>query len=553
MKNDSYVLGFWSGHDASYCVLDGRGSIVRHVELERYVRQKECAGDIVEFFLNNHASSFDLSKVVGIALCHNSKNVTEKYAVSWNKLLSLIPPDVVISTYGHHEAHAAHAYYSSPHDSALVVTCDGGGYEDESCGETVTGTWWKAKNNVIERVKRFESNTINVGGLWTRVTRYVFRCESGWPQGHQAGTIMAMAALGNSSLWKDDFRLMFTRDHAAACSTPAGHVKGMSAKDPRSPKHSFLHKWEELAKDEQTKFDLAAAFQECTEEYLVKHFSELVNTVGIGDSYDCVCFAGGVALNSVAVGKLERAIGKQIFVPPVPYDGGLCIGAAQILLHRHFGVPKLNSFCSPYMGATYSTIEIEQAIISAQLENYVIKRNVGLNDVVNALADQKIVAVFNGSAESGRRALGNRSILADPRMHAMKAKINENVKHRQWFRPFAPSILQKHVADWFEHVVYSPYMTHVVKFKHDAAKKVPAVIHYDGSARLQTVNTFNQFYNTLLELWNEKTGVPILLNTSFNDREPICETPKHAIDCFLRTDIDALYFNDANVMIERKS
>ena len=175
------------------------------------------------------------------------------------------------------------------------------------------------------------------------------------------------------------------------------------------------------------------------------------------------------------------------------------------------------------------------------------------DDVVDLLLqDGNVISVFNGGSESGRRALGNRSILADPRNPSMKNVLNEKVKHRQWFRPFAPSILRDHVKNWFVRDVDSPYMTKVIKFKDSVVDQVPAVAHYDNSARLQTVTRKdNPWYYGLIEKFYQKTGVPILLNTSFNDREPIVELPEHALDCFLKTNIDYLYFSDAGIIVEK--
>ena len=166
--------------------------------------------------------------------------------------------------------------------------------------------------------------------------------------------------------------------------------------------------------------------------------------------------------------------------------------------------------------------------------------------------DDNVISVFGGGSESGRRALGNRSILADPRSTNMKDIINDKVKHRQWFRPFAPSIMRDEVKNWFTHDVGSPYMSVALKFKDGMSKKVPAVVHNDDTARFQSVKEEdNKWYYNFIKKFKEKTGVPIVLNTSFNDREPIVETPEHAINCFLRTDIDYLYFRDAGILIKK--
>ena len=180
-------------------------------------------------------------------------------------------------------------------------------------------------------------------------------------------------------------------------------------------------------------------------------------------------------------------------------------------------------------------------------------RDIEDENVVDLLMEQNIISVFGGGSESGRRALGNRSILCDPRSPNMKDKINEKVKHRQWFRPFAPSILRESVGDWFEKDVDSPYMTTVIKWKDEVKDKVPAVVHLNGTARLQTVTkNDNEWYYNFIKKFEDKTGVPIVLNTSFNDREPIVETPEHAINCFLGTNIDYLYFYEAGILVNKK-
>jgi carbamoyltransferase len=188
-----------------------------------------------------------------------------------------------------------------------------------------------------------------------------------------------------------------------------------------------------------------------------------------------------------------------------------------------------------------------------KFKDTVVSRQATDDEVVDLLADQKIVAVFGGGSESGRRALGNRSILADPRSEDMKDIINHKVKHRQWFRPFAPSILREETSNWFTEDKDSPYMSFVLMFKEEQKSKVPAVVHFNGSARLQTVTeNDNKWYYNFIKKWHVKSGVPILLNTSFNDREPICETPEHAINCFLGTEIDYLYFHEKGILLERR-
>jgi len=203
---------------------------------------------------------------------------------------------------------------------------------------------------------------------------------------------------------------------------------------------------------------------------------------------------------------------------------------------------------TPYLGFNHN--DRVQEDIEA---NDVVTQKVTDDEVIDLLYDQKIVAVYGGGSESGRRALGNRSILADPRNPDMKDIINEKVKHRQWFRPFAPSILREEVKNWFVKDIESPYMSFVVEFKEEVKEKVPAIVHLNGTARLQTVTeNDNKWYYNFIKKWQAKSGVPILLNTSFNDREPICETPQDAINCYLGTEIDYIYFYEQGLLIKRK-
>ena len=205
---------------------------------------------------------------------------------------------------------------------------------------------------------------------------------------------------------------------------------------------------------------------------------------------------------------------------------------------------------TPYLGRTYSKESVLEAL--GEKKDSINHSEATDEDVITLLDSQKIVSVFGGGSESGRRALGSRSILADPRSDKMKDLINEKVKHRQWYRPFAPSMLREKVEEWFTRDDDSPYMNIVLNFKDDKKDLVPAVVHVDGTARVQTVTeNDNSWYYNFIKKWDEKTNVPIVLNTSFNDREPICETPTHALNCYLGTDIDYLYFYDYNVLVEK--
>ena len=296
-------------------------------------------------------------------------------------------------------------------------------------------------------------------------------------------------------------------------------------------------------------YDVASSVQKIFEDNLVRLVQLALEIKPLKN----ICFTGGCALNCLAIHRIREDFPDlNIYIPPVPYDAGLCLGAAQYLWHHIFGQEKSakNYNFSAYMGGQYNLKEIEQSFSE---HNHLVKKRAKNEDVIDLLLKQKIIAVFGGKSESGRRALGNRSILADPRNGEMKDRLNYQVKHRHWFRPFAPSILEEEVSSWFENPCVSPYMSTVLKFRPDKGSKVPAVNHPDGTARLQTVSeNDNKWYYHFLKIWFEKSGVPIILNTSFNDSEPICETPRDAFLCFNKTKIDYLYFYEFNLLICRK-
>jgi len=539
------VASAWSGHDCSFCILDN-GHPVVHAEYERYIREKEPAGDGIQFMFDEYKAHRDIKHFA----TNYSFSKLENHPESLNKLKGILKQNGgEIYVVGHHQSHAANAFFSSNCDEALIFTMDGGGFETED-GFITAFTVWEGKGNKIKPVHVFPIRDINIGGVWTRVTRYVFGLQSGWPRGHQAGTVMAMACMGDRGKYFKDFDKMLRSDSAAACFKPHNQPRGANV--GTDPKHPYLWKWTEIAqKGEQEQFDLAAGLQSATEVYMRETIKMFVDN---HPNVKNLCFAGGVSLNSVVMGKmLDWFPDKNIYVTPTPHDGGLTLGSAQFVWHQALDNPRIiwEDNYTPYLGSDHSDL-IEKTLESRKDEVETI--NTTDDDVLDLLDQQNIVAVFGGGSESGRRALGNRSILADPRNQEMKEIINEKVKHRQWFRPFAPSILREEVSNWFQKDIGSPYMSFVLQFKEEKRKLVPAVVHFNGSARLQTVTeNDNEWYYNFIKKWHAKSGVPILLNTSFNDREPICETPEHAINCFLGTEIDYLYFYEQGILVKRKN
>ena len=534
------ILGLLSSHDCSFCVLED-GVPTMHAELERYIRMKEPEGNAFAFFQDVCGPG---ESVDAITVCHGFiQHMREKYPKETVALRKYVEENnIKINTIGHHQSHAANAFYSSNFDEALIVTLDGGGLDKNSEGVLIPTSYtvWEGQGNKIERIQVVHSELLNIGFAWQRITKLVFGLSAGYPKGNQAGTVMAMACMGNPDKYLGYFESFDFKNSSFHKDEP-----------PYDGFFDFPKMREIVSRSEQDSFDVAAALQRATENKVREIFDELVENT----DKKYLCLSGGVVLNSVMTGKLYDWYGdtfEDIYVCPVSYDSGLAIGSAQYLWHHVLDNPRIEwqDNATPYMGEVYPVENIEEVLLG---KNATYKKATD-EEVLDLLAEQNIVSVFRGPSESGRRALGNRSILADPRSNDMKDIINEKVKHRQWFRPFAPSILRDKVSDWFVRDICSPYMSFVLKFKEEVREKVPAVVHFDGTARLQTVTEKdNKWYYDFLSKWNDKTGVPILLNTSFNDREPIVETPSDAVNCFLGTDIDYLYFVDENILVFKES
>ena len=539
------IASAWSGHDCSYTVFEN-GMPIIHNEMERFNREKESPGDGIKFLLD----TFDrCDEIKYFTTCFPTSKITN-YNESFEKIKSIVEKNNgEIIAVGHHLSHAANAFFSSKLKNAMIITLDGGGVESNNF--VTAATIWKGEENKIQHIHTFPLNSFNIGGVWTRATRYVFNLQSGWPRGHQAGSVMAMAALGDREKYKKDFLKMIVdpKTNFMYTQKPKDQPKGPNV--GTDPKHPYLNKYRIIAdSSEEERFNLAAGLQAATEEVLEIHLKNIIKQFPTEN----ICLAGGVTLNCVAIGKIKKWIPeiKNVYIPPTPHDGGLPLGSAQYVWHQLLDEKRIDwkDNFTPYLGKTYTEEEVQETIKT--FDQKINFKKVNDDKVLELLLKQKIVAVFGKGSESGRRALGNRSILADPRSQKMKELINEKVKHRQWYRPFAPSILRESVSDWFERDDDSPYMNIVLKFKEEKKSQVPAVVHFDDTARIQSVTeNDNEWYYRFIKEWESKSGVPIILNTSFNDREPICETPKHAIDCFLRTEIDYLYFYDYKILVSK--
>jgi carbamoyltransferase len=288
----------------------------------------------------------------------------------------------------------------------------------------------------------------------------------------------------------------------------------------------------------QRDMDLAFALQHRFEEIFFHLLNQLYSRV----PSENLAMAGGCALNSVANGKLfDRTSFRRTYIQPAAGDEGLAIGAALYTYHSVLKQPRRHELKHSYLGPEFSESRIESALGEAGLQYRKLDRAVFLDTVAGKIASGNVVGWFQGRMEWGPRALGNRSIVAHPGLPNMKDVLNARIKHREWFRPFAPSIMADRQHDYFEHDHPSPFMLHVYKIRPEKRKELCAVNHVDDTGRLQSVTREeNSMYYDLISAFHKKTGIPVILNTSFNENEPIVCTPEEAIDCFQRTRMDVL-------------
>ena len=545
--NKIKIASSWSGHDCSFSIMED-GKPIIHCELERFLRLKEPQGDGNKLLFDHYKDTQDIKHYATVYPLIK----TTQYQESWEKMMDIIKNNNgQVHFVGHHKSHCANAFYSSNFDEAIVISFDGGGVEDED-GSVTACSIYHGKENKLEHVETFDINSINIGGLWTRIVRYIGHMDTGFPKGSATGSWMSLASYGDQTKYKADFLNMLTKDLRQASMKPANQPIGEYNKE-KEVKHPYLDKWAEIAlKDEQAKYDMASSLQSATEDVIRQIVDHAIGKI---PNVKNICLSGGVALNCSAMGKIPiwfPEIGSNIYIPPIPGDAGLTLGASQYVHHHILNNPKIiwNKCFTPFLGKNYSKTELLNDI--QKYDNQIVSKYATDGDVVGLLQNQKIISVFFNRAESGKRALGARSIICDPRNANMKDIINQKIKHRQWYRPSSPSILDEDVEIFFKYKIDNPYMSFAIPFKEDMKNKVPAVVHKDGTGRFQTVyREINSWYYDFLKLWKEKTGLSVMLSTSFNNCEPICETADDAIKTFLGTKLDYLYFPELKMLISK--
>jgi carbamoyltransferase len=432
----------------------------------------------------------------------------------------------------HHRAHAASALMLSPYDSAAILSIDG-------TGEWAT-TWMGHGRGTRLDLLREVHFPHSIGLVYSAVTKFLgFRPWSG------EGKVMGLAAYGDPErylpLFREIVQLRPDGDFRVDMRYFRYHIRYWREWVSQRFEERFGAPREPESTLTQRDFDIAAALQAITEEVGLHVAGALRRLTGERR----LCLAGGVALNCVMNGKILRQSGfDDVYVQPMANDAGTSLGAALHVYHVGLGHPRVMELRDVCLGPEFTDAEVRIALARHPLD--VHRSQDVCAETAALLAEGRIVGWFQGRMEVGPRALGSRSILADPRRPEMKDVVNARVKRREGFRPFAPSVLEERAGEFFVQPYDSPFMILNFEVRPDKRDVIPAVTHVDGTARVQTVSRRDRpLYHRLLEEFGKLTGVPVLLNTSFNVRgEPIVYTPDDAIRCFLGTDMDRLVLGD---------
>jgi carbamoyltransferase len=459
----------------------------------------------------------------------------------------------------HHQAHLASSYFVSPFEFAALLSADG-------LGDFASSMWGVGRGGQME-IDGAVAFPHSLGLYYSAVTQYLGFLKFG-----DEYKVMGLGAYGEPKyvnalrdvvkfspnggdigfkLGLDYFTHHTTGPEMSWASSDETPVLGKMFSDemPRKLGKPARHPSEPL---EQYHKDMACSLQARLEEVYLGMLKKLAKKTGA----KAVCLAGGVAFNCVANGKIfDETPFEQVYVHPAAGDAGLAVGAAYYVWHQRLGKPRTFEMKHAYWGPGYSADEIRGAVQASDVSRGAftiteLSDEELMRRTATTIADGKILGWYQGRAEWGPRALGNRSIVADPRRPEMKEILNQRIKHREIFRPFAPSILAEKTGEWFERAYPSPFMTLAYSVRPEKRDQIPAPTHVDGTGRLQTVTQdANPRYHALISEFERQTGVPVVLNTSFNDNEPIVCRPEEALNCFLRTRMDALVLG--NFLITR--
>src|ERR1043165_9930140 len=570
-----YILGInaYHGEAAAAIVCDGR--LIAAAEEERFNRFKESAGfpvHAIRYCLREEGIGVEDLDHVGISR-EPSAHVHKKILCAATRVATLARSqikdrlgnaakvrdlkDELARVFGvqkkqlrarfhnieHHRAHLASCFFVSPFERAALLSIDG-------FGDFISTMWAIGEDNSIDVLGQVEYPH-STGIVYTATTQFL-----GFPHYGDEGKVMGLAPYGQPRFINEfrdiirteetgQFRLNldYFRHHSEGVEMTGDHgspVIGRVYSDAFAQLFGPARSEGSPLTDRER--DIAASLQVRLEEIAFHVLNNLHDRTGLTD----LGLAGGVAYNSVMNGKiLLNTPFKRVYVQPAAGDSGTALGVCYQIYNGVLKCERGEVMEGAYTGPQFSNDEIRAALEKSEVafdsysDDEVTKRAAG--DIANGL----VVGWFQGRMEFGPRALGNRSIVVDPRRAEMKGMLNDRIKKREAFRPFAPSILEERVGDYFEQTHPAPTMLMVYQVKEERRREIPAVTHVDGSGRLQTVSRrVNERYYRLISDFAELTGVPVILNTSFNENEPIVCTPQEAIECFRKTKMDALYLGN---------
>lgn len=528
VKN-KFTLGFGGFvHDGNCCLLDADGRCVFAGEEERFCRVKRRGG-FPAYALTYLSKKYRKDLVEFSAIALSRETLPDERG-----LISIVQPTPTtkFTRVNHHLSHAAGAFFASPFNDSAILTIDGLG--DNSCGVMAIGRG--------SRIQQLDATHYlhSIGVLWMRTGWFL-----GFIHDHffSGAKVMALAAYGNPRYIDTFLRLFQLHPNGTYEINPGKYPIKSIARFWENEKPFFLEKALGIAPRKpgsrilKIHMDIAASMQKASEEVVLHMARGLHKRTRLTN----LCLSGGVAMNCSQNGRLLRdGPFENIFVAPNASDCGDGMGAALYHFHHNLGGQRRWAMEMPYLGAGYTKRDMEDALNEAGVV-YSTPPDIA-RTAAKAIARGSVIGWFQGRAEAGPRALGNRSILADPRRKDIRDYVNSEIKHREWFRPFAPSVLAEKASDYFDCQGHFPYMIFAVPTRPEKACEIPGVLHVDMTARIQTVRAKdNAIYRRLIEAFYEETGVPMVLNTSFNDRgEPIVNSPTDALRRFKDSKLDAL-------------
>lgn len=591
-KQNSLILGINAYHGDAAAAIIRNGELIAAAEEERFNRRKHCAGfptEAVKYCLEAAGRGIEDVEHIGVSrdpAAHLHKKilfVAQRAAKSFRggrgagekaersgaslfrqvadrlsnaakvhdlkdevaKALDIPKKSIRAKSHNveHHQAHLASSFYVSPFERAALLSIDG-------FGDFISTMWGEGCGNRIKVSGQVEYPH-STGILYTATTQFL-----GFPHYGDEGKVMGLAPYGTAR-YMEEFRDIIRTDEGGRFHLNLDyfrhHAEGVEMSwDEGSPVIGRIYS-DEFARrfgparqpDAQLtdrERDIAASLQQRLEEvgfHILNHLHEQTGLTDLG-------LSGGVAYNSVMNGKiLLNTSFRRIFVQPAAGDSGTAIGACYQIYNGLLKQPRSfvmeGADTGPEFADEAIVVELERSNLAYETYSDEELTRRAARDIT----DGAVLGWFQGRMEFGPRALGNRSILVDPRRAEMKDILNERIKKREPFRPFAPSILEEHVGDYFEQTHPAPAMLMVYQIKPERRASIPAVTHVDGSGRLQTVSPgVNERYYQLISDFYKLTGIPLVLNTSFNENEPLVCTPRQAIDCFLKTHMDVLYLGN---------